>query len=53
MACENRYIVMGMGSAISDLRCYIIMYLQHLGREQEAVQPDSLTTTLLANFLFP
>ena len=44
---------MGMCSAISDLSCYITIHLQHLGREQEAVGQDSLTTTLLANLLFP
>jgi len=42
-----------MHSALSDLSCYITIYLQNVGREQEAVGQESLTTTILANLLFP
>ena len=40
-------------SAVSDLSCYIIMYLQNMGREQEAVGQETLITAILANLLFP
>ena len=40
-------------SSRSDLSCYITIYLQNVGREQEAVGQESLTTTILANLLFP
>ena len=42
-----------MCSAISDLSCYITMYLQNMGQEQETVGQESLTTTILADLLFP
>ena len=29
------------------------MYLQNMGQEQETVGQESLTTTILANLLFP
>ena len=40
------YIMTRMHSAVSDLSCYIIIYLQNVGRE-------SLTIATLANLLFP
>ena len=42
-----------MRSAISDLTCYITMYLQNMGQEREAVGWASLTTAILASLLFP
>ena len=42
-----------MHSAISDLTCYITMYLQNMGQELEAVGWASLTTAILTNLLFP
>ena len=42
-----------MHSAINDLSCCLIMWLQNVRRVREAVGQESLTISVLANLLFP
>ena len=49
----SRYTMTRMCSAVSELSCYITVYLQNVGREREAVGKRGLTTTILVNLLSP